>query len=134
MSPSVCLIAIPKVSLTCISLGRCHSGELYYVFGSLPSTLPYRDNLDLPFMQRMVDIWTSFARTYNPNPDPEYLTVRWYNNTLAAIRGEEPWQAATSISIDAEPLRTLQRTSFMGPFAEQAQCDNLGYPLDYYDS
>ena len=112
---------------------RCHSGELYYVFGSLPSTLPYRDDFDLPFMQRMVDVWTSFARTYNPNPDQEYLAVRWYNNTLAATHEEEPWQAVTPRNVDAAPLRTLQWSSFMGPFAEQAQCDDLGYPLDYFD-
>ncbi|EPT02201.1 hypothetical protein FOMPIDRAFT_1029487 [Fomitopsis schrenkii] len=84
---------------------KCHSGELFYVFGSLPDTLPYRDDLDLPFMQRTIDVWTSFARTYNPNADPKYLAVR----------------------------RTLQWTSFMGPFAEQAQCDHLGYPLAYYE-
>lgn len=84
-------------------------------------------------MQRMVDTWTSFARTYDPNPDPEYLAVRWYNNTLAAIYEEEPWQAVTAANLDVAPLRTLQWASFMGPFAEQAQCDDLGYPLGYYD-
>ena len=114
-------------------VNRCHSGELFYVFGSLPDTLPYRDNLDLPFMQRMIDVWTSFARTYNPNPDPRYLAVRWYNNTLAAIYAEEPWQPVTTANLNSAPLRTLQWTSFMGPFAEQAQCDYLGYPLTYYE-
>ncbi|KAH9933076.1 carboxylesterase from carbohydrate esterase [Fomitopsis serialis] len=111
---------------------KCHSGELYYVFGSLPSTSPYRDELDLPFMQRTIDVWTSFARTYNPNPDPAYLAVRWYNNTLAAIYAEEPWIPVTSANLNTAPLRTLQWTSFMGPFAEQAQCDYLDYSLDYY--
>ncbi|TFY56477.1 hypothetical protein EVJ58_g7616 [Rhodofomes roseus] len=111
---------------------KCHSGELYYVFGSLPSTSPYRDDLDLPFMQRMIDVWTSFARTYNPNPDPTYLAVRWYNNTLAAIYEQEPWKQVTPANVKTAPLRTLQWTSFMGPFAEQAQCDYLGYPLTYY--
>ncbi|KAH9922530.1 carboxylesterase from carbohydrate esterase [Fomitopsis serialis] len=111
---------------------KCHSGELYYVFGSLPSTSPYRDELDLPFMQRTIDVWTSFARTYNPNPDPAYLAVRWYNNTLAAIYAEEPWEPVTSANLNTAPLRTLQWTSFMGPFAEQAQCDYLDYSLDYY--
>ncbi|KZT69951.1 carboxylesterase from carbohydrate esterase [Daedalea quercina L-15889] len=112
---------------------KCHSGELFYVFGSLPSTSPYRDDLDLPFMQRMIDVWTAFARTYNPNPDPAYLATRWYNNTLAAVHEEEPWQPVISANLDTAPLRTLQWTSFMGPFAEQAQCDYLGYPLDYYE-
>lgn len=84
-------------------------------------------------MQRTIDVWTSFARTYNPNPDPEYLTARRYNNTLAAVYEEEPWQPVTPVNLNTAPLRTLQWTSFMGPFAEQAQCDYLGYPLTYYE-
>ncbi|KAH9947508.1 carboxylesterase from carbohydrate esterase [Amylocystis lapponica] len=64
---------------------KCHSGELYYVFATLPSDLPYRDAEDLPFMQTMLDLWTAFARTYNPNPDPRYLAARGYSTSAAQL-------------------------------------------------
>ncbi len=110
----------------------CHAGELYYVFGTLPTTLPYRDDQDLPFMQRTLDIWTAFARTYNPNPDPGYLAARWYNGTLAQLAEQGTWEPVTTQTLTTVPLRTLQWDSFMGPFAEQEQCDFLSYPLDYF--
>lgn len=70
------------------------------MFGSLPDTLPYRDDLDLPFMQRTIDVWTSFARTYNPNADPKYLAVRRCDSTLAAVYAEELWQPVTSANLN----------------------------------
>ncbi|CCM03281.1 uncharacterized protein FIBRA_05409 [Fibroporia radiculosa] len=111
---------------------KCHSGELYYVFASLPSTLPYRDQYDLPFMQRMLDTWTSFARTYNPNPDVAFLTARGYYGTIEQLAAESAWLPVTSETINTTPLRTLQWQSFMGAFAEQPQCEYLGYPLNYF--
>ncbi|GBE88738.1 hypothetical protein SCP_1401430 [Sparassis crispa] len=42
---------------------KCHTGELYFFFGTLPSDRPYRDAEDLPFMQTALDAWTAFART-----------------------------------------------------------------------
>jgi carboxylesterase type B len=59
---------------------RCHSGELYYVFGNLAwHELPMRDEKDLPFEQFVLD---SFARTGDPNPDKGFLRARGYGNTL----------------------------------------------------
>lgn len=104
-----------------------------YVWGGLGGTsTPYRDDEDLPFMQRMVDVWTSFARTYNPNPATEYLTVRGYNTTLAGLAAEAPWEQVTTSNFNTSALRTLQWTSINTGFAEQPQCDYLGYPLNYY--
>ncbi|KZT69948.1 carboxylesterase from carbohydrate esterase [Daedalea quercina L-15889] len=112
---------------------KCHSGEVMYVWGGLGgSDTPYRDDEDLPFMQRMVDIWTSFARTYNPNPDTEYLTVRGYNNTLAAAYAEQSWEQVTESNFYTSALRTLQWASINTGFAEQPQCDYFDYPLSYY--
>ncbi|KZT04637.1 carboxylesterase from carbohydrate esterase [Laetiporus sulphureus 93-53] len=111
---------------------KCHAGELYYVFGTLPTTLPYRDDQDLPFMQRTLDIWTTSARTYNPNPDSGYLTARCYNGTLARLAEQSTWEPVTTQTLTSAPLRTLQWDGFMGPFAEQEQCDFLSYPLDYF--
>ncbi|PCH35219.1 carboxylesterase from carbohydrate esterase [Wolfiporia cocos MD-104 SS10] len=109
---------------------KCHSGEVSYVFGTLSQ--PYRDDEDLPFTQLMCDAWTSFARTYNPNPDPAYLAARWYNSTAAHLAQQSPWLPVTSETLATTPLRTLQYQSFMTAFAEQEQCDYVGYPLNYF--
>jgi hypothetical protein len=55
---------------------------MYYIFGTVRwNGLPLRDEDDLPFEQFIVDSWTSFARTYNPNPDPDFLKARGFTNT-----------------------------------------------------
>jgi hypothetical protein len=53
---------------------KCHSGELYYTFGNVfRQQLPDREGLDGSFARLMVDQWTAFARTCNPNPDIGYF-------------------------------------------------------------
>jgi hypothetical protein len=53
---------------------KCHSGELYFVFGTiLRMGYHLRDGNDLPFSQFILDPWSSFARSYNPNPDRGFL-------------------------------------------------------------
>ncbi|KAL6306366.1 carboxylesterase from carbohydrate esterase [Sparassis latifolia] len=111
---------------------KCHSGELYYVFGTLPTSEPYRDAEDLPFMQTTLDTWTAFARTYDPNPDPLYLAVRGYWTSFGQLAQQAQWLPVTNKTLDTTPLRTLQWPSYMTEFAEQAQCEFLGYPLDYF--
>ncbi|OBZ67858.1 Cholinesterase [Grifola frondosa] len=111
---------------------KCHSGELYYVFGNLPADRPYRDDQDLPFMQQMTDVWTSFARTYDPNPDPQYLIARGYLNVAQHLAGESKWLSVTASTIHTTPVRQLQWESFMTTFGEQEQCEFLGFPLTYY--
>lgn len=113
---------------------RCHSGELFYVFGNLPSTTnrPYRDDKDLPFMQQMVDIWTSFARTFNPNPDPAFLIAKGFPETAAQFKQMSKWEPVTKRNINGKPLRQLESPSFMIDFKERAQCEFLGFPLTFY--
>ena len=111
---------------------RCHSGELYYVFSSMPANRPYRDDQDLPFMQRMVDVWSSFARTFDPNPDPAFLAARGFTGTIAQLAAEPCWEPVTKGSLRGAPLRELQFESSMLPFGEQAQCEFLGFPLTFY--
>ncbi|KAI0480490.1 Alpha/Beta hydrolase protein [Xylariaceae sp. FL0804] len=118
---------------------KCHSGELYYVFGNVQRTgLPLRDANDLPFSQSTLDAWAAFARAHDPNPDPALLRARGrsYENTLrerelAAAQGSGPWTPAGANGQPAT-MRTLQWPSFQGPFVELAQCEALGLPLDYY--
>ncbi|RPD75515.1 carboxylesterase from carbohydrate esterase [Lentinus tigrinus ALCF2SS1-7] len=111
---------------------KCHSGELFYVFGSLPADLPYRDDQDLPFMQRMVDIWSSFARTFDPNPDPGFLAARGFTGTAQQLKRESKWEPVTKANVRGKPLRELQWDSFMLPFGQQVQCEFLGFPLTFY--
>ena len=116
------------------SLFRCHSGELLYVFGILQSTTvtPYRDDKDLPFMQQMVDVWTSFARTFNPNPDPAYLRAKGFPDTAAQFEKMSKWEPVTKDNVNWKPLRQLQWDSFMTGFREKEQCGFLGFPLTFY--
>ncbi|OQD87301.1 hypothetical protein PENANT_c006G08609 [Penicillium antarcticum] len=56
---------------------KCHSGELYYVFGTiLRQGLPLRDKFDLPFAQYVLDSWAAFATYYSPTPDIGFLKAR----------------------------------------------------------
>ncbi|KAI8969416.1 carboxylesterase from carbohydrate esterase [Trametes punicea] len=111
---------------------KCHSGELYYVFGTLPADRPYRDDQDLPFMQRMVDIWSAFARTFDPNPDPHFLAARGFTNTAQQLAEESRWEPVTKANLHGAPVRELQWDSFMTSFGQQDQCRFLGFPLTYY--
>ncbi|KAK7055714.1 cholinesterase [Favolaschia claudopus] len=109
---------------------QCHSGELFFNFGTLgQSSMPFRDQFDLPFEQITVDAWTSFARTFNPNPDPTFLAARGYTNTTTALRQWGLWKDAKS----REPVRILSWPSRGSGWLEQEQCDLLGFPLDFYE-
>jgi carboxylesterase type B len=109
---------------------KCHSGELYYLFGNLAREgLPMRDNFDLPFQQFIVDSFSSFARTYDPNPDLAYLQARGYKNTIRGIQHGGVWQPARNGHMTK---RTLQWPNFQSSFADLEQCEYLGLPLNYY--
>ncbi|KAI2630640.1 alpha/beta-hydrolase [Hypoxylon sp. NC1633] len=110
---------------------KCHAGDLYYVFGNLASqNLPMRDEYDLPFEQLVLDSFSSFARTYDPNPDAAFLIARGFSSTLDEIRRAGAWLPSTSKG--GMTMRTLQWPSFQGPFVETRQCESLGSGIDYY--
>ncbi|CRG84495.1 hypothetical protein PISL3812_01776 [Talaromyces islandicus] len=61
---------------------RCHSGDLYEVFGTYYLfDQPVRVVDDIYYTNAVQDIWTAFARTGNPNPDKAYLAVRGYDSS-----------------------------------------------------
>ncbi|KAH8660096.1 carboxylesterase [Xylariales sp. PMI_506] len=63
---------------------RCHSGDLYQVFGSYQIfDLPVRTPDDIGHSNLQQDLWGAFARTGNPNPDKDYLEARGYAGALA---------------------------------------------------
>lgn len=111
---------------------QCHSGELYYVFGTQGQFgLPYRDAEDLAFGQYTLDVWSAFGRTFNPNPSVGWLKARGYTSTLKQLEGESIWEPASRKN--AKPLRIFDgKTVVSQPWKDQKQCDLLGYPLNYY--
>ncbi|KAK5108025.1 hypothetical protein LTR62_008860 [Meristemomyces frigidus] len=115
---------------------KCHSGELYYVFGSLAfNGLPARDENDIPMSQFIVDTWSAFARTYDPTPDVAYLQARGFTNTSNEIlKSGRVWAPVTTGELT---LRLLEWPSSEAPFEifdGQPECVALGFPIDYYES
>ena len=129
---NVAVQSFARVELVCVYLLQPHSGELYYVFGSMPANRPYRDDQDLPFMQRMVDVWSSFARTFNPNPDPGFLSARGFTSTAQQLAAQPKWEPVTKANLHGKPVQQLQWESVMMPFGQQDQCEFLGFPLTFY--
>lgn len=109
---------------------KCHSGDLYYVFGTLlRQGRPARDEDDIPFSQYIVDTWTAFAREKDPNPDLEYLRARGYTNTSAAVGRSPPWNPVQS---GKPSLRILDTTATHVWWREVEQCAVVRFPIDYY--
>ena len=109
---------------------KCHSGELYYVFGTITRTgLPLRDENDLPFSQFILDSWASFARSYDPNPDKGFLKSRGYANTIKELQIAGEWKP---VGTSGKEMRQLQWPSKQAGFRDVEQCEALGWPLDYY--
>lgn len=113
-----------------LTLDRCHSGELFYVWGVLSrSGIPPRDDFDIPFSQFAIDTWTSFGRSHNPNPDLAYLEARGYSNTTSQLKSSGNWYA---VDAESPKLRNLAWPSEEVPFKDEPQCDVLDLPLHYY--
>ncbi|KAF2180566.1 alpha/beta-hydrolase [Zopfia rhizophila CBS 207.26] len=109
---------------------KCHSGELYYVFGTLiRQARPPRDDLDIPFSQYIVDTWTAFGRDHNPNPNLDFLAARGYSHTSAIVSETEIWKP---VRAEIPSLRILDTNVKNIGFSEVDQCNVLGFPLDYY--
>ncbi|KAF2787988.1 alpha/beta-hydrolase [Melanomma pulvis-pyrius CBS 109.77] len=109
---------------------RCHSGELYYVFGTLiRQGQPPRDEDDIPFSQYIVDTWTAFGREKDPNPSLDFLTARGFTNTSAIVKKSNPW---IPVQEGKATLRILDTGVRDETFKEVDQCIVLKFPLDYY--
>ncbi|KAF9070262.1 cholinesterase [Rhodocollybia butyracea] len=115
---------------------RCHSGDLFFTFGTLGESIPgtpFRDSNDLLFEQVIVDQWTSFARTFDPNPELAFLEARGYTTTTEALRAWGAWEEVGAANRNGtNVLRLLDVPSSNIEWLEQAQCDVLGFGLDFY--
>ncbi|KAK1756146.1 Alpha/Beta hydrolase protein [Echria macrotheca] len=110
---------------------RCHSGELYYVFGNLlRQGRPDRDGNDVAFSRTVLDAFAAFIRTGDPNPDPEYLAARGYADTLALTEAAGRWEAMTKGQMKMRVL-DWPRPRMEG-FREVEQCKGLGLGVEEY--
>lgn len=109
---------------------RCHSGELYSVFGTLirQGRKP-RDQDDIPFSQFLVDTWSAFARGKNPTPDPAFLAARGYTNTSATLEKATQWKP---FGPSKPAIRVLDVEPQDESLRDVEQCNTLGFPLNYY--
>ncbi|KAK6362323.1 hypothetical protein TWF730_006018 [Orbilia blumenaviensis] len=114
---------------------KCHAGELSYTLGTMGYMgMPDRDDGgDTLFMQWMVDLWASFVRTGNPNPDKAFLESRGYFGTIAKIEKEGGWKKAIG-GRGAKDVRLLQlEGAVMRGYSEIEQCEAMGFGLEYYE-
>jgi carboxylesterase type B len=108
---------------------KCHAGDLFFTFGTfVRSGLPYRDEHDEPFQHLVTDYWTSFGRTYDPNPDVSFLEARGYWDTIGRLQVAGKWP-----QVDAEDpqLMQLQYDPFVHSFVDDAQCAVINLPINY---
>ncbi|KAF9734810.1 Para-nitrobenzyl esterase 4 [Paraphaeosphaeria minitans] len=95
---------------------KCHSGELYYEFGTA-------------IHDYLLDTWTAFGRTKNPNPDLKFLQARGFTNTSAIVKKSTPWKPTSAKDLKLRVLDVQPRDE---SFREVKQCEVLKLPTDYY--
>lgn len=83
-------------------------------------------------MQMSLDTWTSFARTFNPNPDPAFLRARGFAASEANFAKQSKWDPVSKSNTNGQPLRILEFPSKMDGFREQEQCDFMGFSLNHF--
>ena len=101
---------------------------MFGTFGQ--DSVPFRDWNDLVLSQVSVDIWGSFARTFNPTPSDAFLAARGYTNTTLALHQVGQWPAITPST--KTPLRIMDVPLSNSPWLDQAQCAFLGYPATLF--
>jgi carboxylesterase type B len=109
----------------------CHSGDLYPTFNTAGyvAQYPVRDADDIAHSALMMDLWTSFADSGNPNPPAAYLTQRGYTTTASRLNSAGGWTPTTSSSMNIlslGPHPAMKSLSIRG-----SQCSALGMPLNY---
>lgn len=108
----------------------CHSGELLSVFATpmYEFGMGDRDGQDLDWIRNVVDQWTAFARTSNPNPKKAYRSARGYT----AVKGD-PWpKLDTSSGAAASRMISLGPRQMDVPLVySPTQCDILGNGIKY---
>jgi hypothetical protein len=72
-----------------------------------------------------VDLFTSFIRSYDPNPDTVFLRSRNYTSTLNQVTSRGGiWKPV--LDTERPTLRRLDWPTYQAAFSEMAQCRALG--------
>ncbi|KAF9912795.1 hypothetical protein EC991_008657 [Linnemannia zychae] len=103
----------------------CHAQDLIPVFGTgamLPLTFQVDD--DARFARQIIDRWTTFAKTGNPNPSSELPGVENSNPDVAGIN----WPAYDG---STNPMLELGVESKVSTNADQAECTFFDNVLQY---
>ncbi|KAJ3765978.1 alpha/beta-hydrolase [Lentinula raphanica] len=97
---------------------RCHSGDLYEVFGTYYIFAePLRISADISYTNLIQDLWTTFARTGNPNPDLADLAARGpaYQSTLQLLQDTKwVWPKYDEVSMQMASLDYPDLTTRIG--------------------
>ncbi|KAK4232043.1 putative cholinesterase [Podospora fimiseda] len=123
----------PKGDLTKEYL-NCHSGELYYVFGTLTRQgLTDRDGHDISFGGYILDSFLGFIRTGNPDllgkNNNEWVKVRGYEKSLE-LAGKKKWESSKKGKLGVRIFDWPE--SKMTGFRSLKECDKLGLGLESY--
>jgi carboxylesterase type B len=111
---------------------KCHSGELYEVFGTAAlNGKPPRDEDDVPFSQFVVDTWSAFARTGDPVPDAGFLEARGFVNTTGYVERSGKWDLVGKGN--EKPVRVLDVHVRNEGWREVRECEVLGQGLEYWE-
>jgi carboxylesterase type B len=110
---------------------RCHGGSQVTLFGNYERVgLPDRDGHDQDFARLIVDYFTSFVRTGDPNPEHDFLVACGYESTIAQISKVGEWD---QVDPSAPEWRILEWDTGMEPFSDGELCTLLGQPLNYWE-
>jgi hypothetical protein len=111
---------------------KCHSGELYLVFGTaVQNGRPPRDDDDVPFSQFLVDTWSAFARTGDPVPDIGFLEARGFVNTTKYVEKSGKWDPVGEGN--EAPVRVLDVDVHNEKWREEEECEVLGQGLEFWE-
>ncbi|KEY66031.1 hypothetical protein S7711_11094 [Stachybotrys chartarum IBT 7711] len=110
---------------------RSHGGSQVTMFGNhVRMDMPDRDGLDQDFSRLIVDYFSSFVRTGDPNLKESYLVARGYISTLAQVQAVGMWK---EVDHEAPEWMILEWNGSMESFGETNLCSVLEQPLDYWE-
>lgn len=112
---------------------NCHSGDLTYVFGNMRyQGFNIRDQYDIPFARQMLDSWASFARSGDPNPDPDWMRMMGYNADYG-LNSTGPWAPMIGGDLNIRRLGPIGSAMIGNGSAEDARaCELMGLPGNMY--
>lgn len=97
-----------------------------FVLGTLARP---RNADDLDAQRLITGYFAAFVRTGDPNPEEGFLRAKGYVGMAEVVRERGRWE---EVGGREGPVRVLDWPGREGGFVDTAQCEWLGYGLDYY--